>query len=121
MMMTKSITNFDVVLVPFPFTDLSSSKKRPCLVLKTFATVGKIPPLMILAMMTSHKDLYPMEGDYPVSNLSAAGLPKSTIVRLAKVFTAEVGIVSKKLGTLSEQDQNKVKRQWIGLFAERKK
>lgn len=37
----------DVVLLPFPFSDLSSTKRRPALILRSLATYGDIVALAI--------------------------------------------------------------------------
>jgi len=113
----KSITTFDIVLVPFPFTDLSSSKKRPCLVLKKIE-INKLPPLYVLAMMTSQTNRINLEGDFQITDLKQAGLTKDTIVRTSKIFTAEQALILKKLGSLKSHDQIQFKKKWKLFWSE---
>jgi mRNA interferase MazF len=49
---TISFSQGDVVLVPFPFTDLSATKQRPALVLSP-ERLNKIRPDLVLAAITS--------------------------------------------------------------------
>ena len=46
---------FDVVVVPFPFTDSSRKKRRPALVLSQKAKFGALIEHSVLAMITSQK------------------------------------------------------------------
>jgi len=101
------MTPYDVVLVPFPFTNLSATKKRPCLVLASFAP-SKLTEHLIVAMMTSNLASIAFPADIEVKDLNTAGLPKATLIRLAKVVTIDGSIVDKKLGRLSKSDQARV-------------
>lgn len=112
--MTKSITPFDVVLVPFPFSNLEEVKRRPCLVLAHFKP-ARHPEHFIVAMMTSHLEKH-FPHDVILENFEKAGLPKPTLVRLAKVVTLEAGIVLKKLGALTPHDRKSVIQEWKTLF-----
>jgi PemK-like, MazF-like toxin of type II toxin-antitoxin system len=49
---TISFSQGDVVLVPFPFTDLSATKQRPALVLSP-ERLNKLRPDLVLAAITS--------------------------------------------------------------------
>jgi mRNA interferase MazF len=46
---------FDVVVVPFPFTDRTTSKRRPALVLSDSAAFNRQVGQSVLAMITSAK------------------------------------------------------------------
>ena len=112
--MTKPITPFDVVLVPFPFSNLEEIKRRPCLVLANVKP-SRYSEHLIVAMMTSHLERH-FPHDVVVQNYEEAGLPKPTLIRLAKVVTLELGSVRRKLGTLTPSDRKSVIREWKALF-----
>ncbi len=111
-----STTLFDIVLVPFPFTDLSTTKRRPCLVLAEAKPRG-LPRLFVVAMMTSQTKSLSFPYDVSLQNWELAGLPKATLVRLAKVVTLEETMIRKKIGRLDSVDQKLVRAQFAGLFA----
>ena len=46
---------FDVVVVPFPFTDRAASKRRPALVLSDASAFNAATGQVVLAMITSAK------------------------------------------------------------------
>jgi len=91
----------DVVLVAFPFTDLTTSKVRPALVVSsdifnrdgldvilvgiTSQIIGKTQPTDILLTTEDQK---------------CACLPKASLVRLGKIVTLDGRLIHKKLGTL---------------------
>src|SRR2546423_1123388 len=57
----------DVIVVPFPFTDLSSSKVRPALVLAAL-TRGDLILCQITSQSTGHPDAMPiLQGDFQTS------------------------------------------------------
>ncbi|MBI5440414.1 MAG: type II toxin-antitoxin system PemK/MazF family toxin [Deltaproteobacteria bacterium] len=91
---------WDVVVVPFPFTDKVGSKKRPALVLSVpaFNYAGHT----VLAMITS-KGHSPWPGDTTIRDLAAAGLRVPCLVRL-KLFTLDNRLILSRLGTLGEAD-----------------
>lgn len=62
---------WQVVVVPFPFTDRSTAKRRPALVLSGRGFNGH--GFSVLAMLTSASHA-PWPGDTPVSKLRPAGL-----------------------------------------------
>ncbi len=92
---------WDVVAVPFPFSDHGGAKRRPALVLsnREFNSSGN----MVLAMMTTrHHRAWP--GDTTVQNREEAGLPLPCIMRL-KLFTLDARLIIRKLGSLSNRDR----------------
>jgi mRNA interferase MazF len=95
---------WDVVVVPFPFTDRPQAKRRPALVLsrRTFNLDGHT----ILAMITSSAH-EPWPGDAPITHLDAAGPQTSCMVRL-KLFTLDNRLILKVIGHLAESDSGRV-------------
>ncbi|MBI3534685.1 MAG: type II toxin-antitoxin system PemK/MazF family toxin [Deltaproteobacteria bacterium] len=113
--MTKSITNFDIVLVPFPFTDLSTSKKRPCMVLLRLEPV-RVEMLFLVAMITSQIDGLSFPFDVKLKDPEQAGLIKPSLVRLSKMVTIDQSLINKKLGRLSLKDQEIIKQNIHKMF-----
>lgn len=97
---------FEVVTVPFPFTDRSQTKKRPALVLSAVSTFNKESGHCLMAMITSAKNpSWPL--DIGVSDLEEAGLPAPSIVRM-KLFTLDNRFILAKLGSLAPKDRKEV-------------
>ncbi len=62
---------FDVVVVPFPFTDRSSTKRRPALVVSRHESFSAIIEHSVLAMITSAANaLWPL--DVPITDGGSA-------------------------------------------------
>ena len=94
---------FDVVVVPFPFTDKTTTKRRPALVLSQANSFNKRIAHSILAMITSASNSdWPL--DIEIEDIDAAGLPYASIVRM-KLFTLDDQLVIRKAGSLSTKDQ----------------
>ncbi len=94
---------WDVVAVPFPFTDRAAQKRRPAVVVsqKSFNRHGH----SLMAMITSSSLRWP--GDSQVKDLASAGLSTPCVVRL-KVFTLDNRLIFRRIGRLSNNDQNQV-------------
>lgn len=102
---------WEVVVVPFPFTDRTTSKRRPALVLsrELFNRNGH----SVLAMITSASH-QPWPGDTPIVDLTSAGLKAPSLVRL-KLFTVDNRFIARAVGTLDATDRAAVSTQ-IGAF-----
>lgn len=99
---------FDVVVVPFPFTDRAASKRRPALVLSRAASFGAKAGHSVLAMITSATNP-PWPLDAAIADLKTAGLPVPSLVRM-KLFTLDHRLILRKAGALAEADRAEVKR-----------
>lgn len=91
----------DIVVVPFPFSNLSEVKKRPAFVVNNLAGDD-----IILCQITSQtiKDKYSVtikKTDFVFGNLSV-----SSNVRPNRIFTADKNIIFYKVGSVKE---NKIK------------
>ena len=105
---------FDIVVVPFPFTDLARSKKRPALVLSNNENFGNEIEHSVLAMITSQKNA-PWPLDCAIRNKNASGLTAPSIVRM-KLFTLDNRFILRKIGHLSKTDQKKVEQSLSKIF-----
>lgn len=93
---------FDVVVVPFPFTDKKASKRRPAVILS--AAVGPSDmPHYVMAMITSAGNA-PWPLDHRVHDLRSAGLPAPSVIRL-KCFTLDQRLILRRSGSLSGKDR----------------
>lgn len=97
---------FQVVRVPFPFTDRTAVKHRPALVLSDGTRFNRPAGHSVMAMITSAANA-PWPLDVQIDDLSAAGLPAASMVRF-KLFTLDHRLVRGELGTLAESDRAKV-------------
>ena len=105
---------FDVVVVPFPFTDRNAVKRRPALVLSSRAFNQKVQH-SVLAMITSAgQSSWP--ADHLIENLDSAGLPAECVIRL-KLFTLDHRLVIRKAGALAVADQKKLRSAWREILA----
>ncbi len=105
---------FDVVVVPFPFTDSAQTKRRPALVLSQHINFGNKIGHLVLAMITSRKnDPWPLDCD--IMNKKQSGLTAPSVVRM-KLFTLDNRFIIRKIGHLSDSDQKKVKQSLSQLF-----
>lgn len=95
---------WQVVVVPFPFTDRATTKRRPALVLsaKAFNRDGH----SVLAMITSASH-QPWPTDTAIDDLKNAGLKTPSLVRL-KLFTLDNRFIARPIGTLGPPDQTSV-------------
>jgi mRNA interferase MazF len=99
---------FDVVRVPFPFTDRQATIKRPALVVSDRVAFNQPAGQSVLAMITSAAHA-PWPLDVPIGDLDAAGLPAPSIVRV-KLFTLDHRLVRGVLGRLAEKDRARVQK-----------
>jgi len=97
---------FDVVVVPFPFTDRSTTKRRPALVLSDTKAFNKQVGQSVLAMITSARNSdWPL--DVEIRDLDSTGLPSASVVRM-KLFTLDDQLVIRKAGVLAVNDRKAV-------------
>lgn len=110
----KIYNGFDIVIVPFPFTDRTSSKRRPALILSQEDTFNKIARHSVMVMITSAKhSTWPL--DIAISEYKKAGLPNPSIIRM-KFFTLDNRLIIRKIGKLFIKDQKSVQSVLRKLF-----
>jgi mRNA-degrading endonuclease toxin of MazEF toxin-antitoxin module len=97
---------WDIVKVPFPYTDRPVRQRRPALVIAA-GELAAAHGLLWLAMITSAANRgWP--GDVSIRDIEAAGLPIASIVRPAKVATIEARD-AERLGVLPPAERAAVR------------
>lgn len=101
-----------VVLVPFPFTDLSGHKVRPCLIL--YAQKGGED--CVVAFLSSVEQKKVGAFDLRVKATKQNGLKKDSVLQLDKLATLQRKIVLGELGVLEQSLTNMVDNKLRKLF-----
>jgi len=99
----------DVVLVPFPFTNLSTEKLRPAVIIsvdpqKTDVIIAFIPSVVSPAEL-SETD-YPLSQDNP--DFARTGLKKGSVFKMRKLLTIERSKITRRLGIVSPAIQKEL-------------
>ncbi len=95
-------SKWDVVVVPFPFTDINKAKPRPALVLSNESFNEKNGHSVLLMITTASNITW--TNDVNISDLVSTGLDAASIVRM-KMFTIDNRIIRKKIGVLGLRDR----------------
>lgn len=101
----------DIILVRYPFSDLSSSKVRPAVV------ISAIPAQDIFITPLTSKTTPLREGEFVLSDWSVAGLNVQTAVKRG-IYTAHQSLVIVRIGQLTVADADRLEqslRIWLGL------
>jgi mRNA interferase MazF len=101
----------DVIVVPFPFSDLSASKRRPALVVATLTGDD-----VILCQSTSKTIL----DDYamPLANgdFQNGGLNQESNIRPNRIFTADSNIALYRIGAIKSPKLSQVSEKIIEIL-----
>ncbi|WP_216913934.1 MULTISPECIES: type II toxin-antitoxin system PemK/MazF family toxin [unclassified Synechococcus] len=93
----------EVVLIPFPYSDLSQAKRRPALAI---ADVGMGD--FVLCQITSKPYADRLAIPLSESDFAKGGLKRESFVRIGKLFTANVSIISGVAGRLNPGKMSEV-------------
>jgi mRNA interferase MazF len=100
---TTSFDFADVVLVPFPFTDQSTFKKRPAVVVSSSAYHRQRPDLILMAITSQFRPAATV-GEVIVQHWQSAGLIKPSVLK-PLLTTVERGLVIRTMGKLHAEDR----------------
>lgn len=91
----------DILLIPIPFTDLSSNKKRPVLVLSNNDYNSKTEDIIVAAITSNltEKDYTVMLSD---KDLKEGTLKVDSSIRVDKIYTLSQSIIINKFGAVNE-------------------
>ena len=111
------MTRYKVVLVPFPFDDLSSSKVRPAVCL-----TDPIGPHrhVVLAFITNRVPAQRLATDLVLDSVDAdfpaTGLRVSSTLQLHRLMTVTTALIRRELGRLSPRMRERVNERLRELF-----
>jgi mRNA interferase MazF len=99
----------DILLIPFPFTDLTGQKNRPALVLVTTNTD------VTVAFITSQIK-WQEDHDLKLEPSAENGLKRTSLVRLSKLATIAKELAIGKLGNLTRSEMKQLNQNLIQLL-----
>lgn len=108
---------YKIVLVPFPFDDLTANKVRPAVCL-----TDEIKPHnhIVLAFITSRVSVSASATDFVIdksdADFATTGLKVSSTVRLHRLMTVTKSIILRELGELSAPQQTEIENKLRKLF-----
>ncbi len=104
----------DIVLIPIPFTDLSSQKRRPVIIISNDAYNGNTTDILVVALTSN-----PRAVDYSFSitsaDLAIGKLKRPSRVRVDKIYTLSQSIVVRKFGEVGSTVLQKIRKALIDL------
>lgn len=105
--MRTGLARGDVVLVPFPFTDLSARKVRPAVVLNV---VGEDVLLAFISSVVVPSSVAPTDWVLPTSHpdFATTGLKTAATFKLAKLVCLHHSLILRKLGHVSPAIQREL-------------
>ena len=102
----------EVVLVRYPFSDLSGSKVRPAVIVSAPHSSRDVFILPLTSKTTSL-----LAGEFVLADWSKAGLNVETAIKRG-IYTVDQNLVAQRLGKLSDSDLgdlNDALRRWLDL------
>ena len=92
----------EVVSIPFPFSNLEGTKKRPAIVLSE--TMGE--DIILCQVTASRHDEYSVE--LQAGDFADGSLPRQSYIRPNKLFTLDYSMILEKKGTLNPSKYQQV-------------
>src|SRR5690349_3929590 len=105
---TMTYNQFDIIVVPFPFVDSPTAKKRPAIILSSKENFNDKLNLSIVAMITSARNT-PWPCDVNITDLAHTSLKKPSVIRM-KLFTLDHKLILETIGSLSKKDQKSLQK-----------
>jgi mRNA interferase MazF len=100
----------EIVTLPFPFSDLGGSKKRPALAVSE--AMGN--DIILCQVTSSRNDAYCIE--LRKSDFTTGFLPQDpSYIRPNKIFTADISVIIKSNGVISQAKYSEVRDKIINI------
>ena len=108
----------DIVLVPIPFTDLTSKRRRPVVVVSNDEYNHKADDIVVVAM-TSNLRAADYSFTITSADLAVGSLRKPSRIRVDKIYTLAQSIVVKRFGQLIEDSFDRIRQLLATLVGDR--
>lgn len=99
----ENFVKADIAVIPFPFSDLSATKRRPALVLANLPGND-----ILLCQVTSQISSEQLALPLCATDFVSGSLPVNSYIRPARIFTADKQIIVRKAGKISSDLMNRV-------------
>ena len=93
----------DIVVIPFPFSDLSQSKKRPAIIITSFKGEDVILAQITSKNISDNYSIFLSQKDFIEGKLSV-----ESNIRPNKLFTASKTLILYKIGSIKEEKSTEV-------------
>lgn len=100
----------DIVLIPIPFTDLTSQKKRPAVVISG-DNYHKTHEDVVVVALTSNVESRDFTIMLSNDNLEKGSLKVTSMIRVDKIYTLNKSIIIKTFGRVKSDVLSKIKQQ----------
>ncbi len=114
MISDRPLRAWDVVVVPFPYSERLAEKRRPAVIVSN-ERLQKQGYLWIAMITGAGKS--PRAGDIDIRDQKRAGLPGASIVRTSKLATVEPERVIRAVGSLGKTERDAVRQAVSGFLA----
>ncbi len=104
-----------IVFVPFPFTNLASSKKRPVLILSR-TSYNKQSSDFVCCGITSNINNSSHSVLIQSKDLLVGVIPKPSRIKVNTIFTLEKSLVIRSFGKIRENIMEKVMEEFYDMF-----
>jgi len=98
----------DIVLIPIPFTDLSSQKRRPVIVISNNAYHQTTTDMVVVAMTSNPASVEYGFVIHP-SDLDQGRLNRPGTVRVDKIYTLSQSLIVASFGRVNEKVMDKIR------------
>ena len=108
----------DIVLIPIPFTDLSSKRRRPVIIISSNSYNLKTRDMVVVAM-TSNLQTVDYSFTITSTDLIQGALNRPGKVRVDKIYTLAQSLAVKTFGRVNQDTLNHIRRLLQELVAEK--
>ena len=108
----------NIVLIPVPFTDLSSNKRRPVVIVSNDAYNRSVSDVVVVAM-TSNPEMADYSFTVTSADLEWGALNRPGKIRVDKLYTLSRGIIVKTFGRVNAETLDRIRTMLRDLIAKK--